>query len=153
MPLLALAFIAVPLIEVALFVRVGGTIGLWPTLGVILATAVAGAALVRAQGVAVVARLRAALDEFGDPVEPAAHGALILLAGALLLTPGFFTDAVGFALLAPPVRAAILARLKARILAARARAEPAGGAESAVVDAEDWESAREDDSGTPPARR
>ena len=153
MPLLALAFIAVPLIEVALFVRVGGTIGLWPTLGVILATAVAGAALVRAQGVAVVARLRAALDEFGDPVEPAAHGALILLAGALLLTPGFFTDAVGFALLAPPVRAAILARLKARILAARARAEPAGGAESAVVDAEDWEAAREDDSGTPPARR
>lgn len=153
MPLLALAFIVVPLIEVALFVRVGGTIGLWPTLGVILATAVAGAALVRAQGVAVVARLRAALDEFGDPVEPAAHGALILLAGALLLTPGFFTDAVGFALLAPPVRAAILARLKARMLSARARAEPAGGAESAVVDAEDWESAREDDSGTPPARR
>ena len=153
MPLLALAFIVVPLTEVALFVQVGGLIGLWPTLGVILATAVAGAMLVRAQGVAVVARLREALEEFGDPVEPAAHGALILLAGALLLTPGFFTDAVGFALLAPPVRAAIFARLKERILAARSRAESARRAESDIVDAEDWETERDEDSGTPPAQR
>ena len=153
MPLLALAFIVVPLTEVALFVQVGGLIGLWPTLGVILATAVAGAMLVRAQGVAVVARLREALEEFGDPVEPAAHGALILLAGALLLTPGFFTDAVGFALLAPPVRAAILARLKERILAARSRAESARRAESDIVDAEDWETERDEDSGTPPSQR
>lgn len=153
MPLLALAFIVVPLIEVALFVQVGGLIGLWPTLGVILATAAAGAALVRAQGVAVVARLRAALEGFGDPVEPAAHGVLILLAGALLLTPGFFTDAVGFALLAPPVRAVLLLRLKGRILAARARAESTRSAESEFVDAEDWEAQRDEDSGTPPARR
>lgn len=153
MPLLALAFIVVPLTEVALFVQVGGLIGLWPTLGVILATAVAGAMLVRAQGVAVVARLREALEEFGDPVEPAAHGALILLAGALLLTPGFFTDAVGFALLAPPVRAAILARLTERILAARSRAESTRRAESDIVDAEDWETERDEDSGTPPSQR
>ncbi|MEZ5777076.1 MAG: FxsA family protein [Paracoccaceae bacterium] len=115
---LLIAFIAVPMIEIALFIKVGGLIGLWPTLGIVIATAVVGSVLVRMQGALALAQLRGSLQELRDPTEPIAHGALILLAGALLLTPGFFTDAVGLSLLFPPVRAALL-----RYIASKVRVE------------------------------
>lgn len=99
-------FIAVPMIEIALFIQVGGWIGLWPTLLIVLVTAIIGTALVRNQGALAVTELRRSLNDLRDPTEPLAHGAMILVAGVLLLTPGFFTDAVGFALLLPPVRRA-----------------------------------------------
>ncbi|MGB3178290.1 MAG: FxsA family protein [Albidovulum sp.] len=111
---LLIAFIAVPMIEIGLFIQVGGAIGLWPTLGIVLATAVAGSWLVRMQGALAIAQLRGSLAELRDPTEPIAHGALILLAGALLLTPGFFTDSVGLLLLVPPIRAAVLRWLSSR---------------------------------------
>lgn len=114
MPLF-LAFLLVPLIEIALFIQVGGAIGLWPTLGIVVLTAVAGTYLVRGQGIAAMNNLRRSLSELDDPGEPLAHGAMILVAGALLLTPGFFTDAVGFALLVPAVRHAVLRYLKSRV--------------------------------------
>ncbi|MGY6633631.1 MAG: FxsA family protein [Alkalilacustris sp.] len=106
---LLVLFILVPLIEIALFIQVGGWLTLWPTLAVVVATAVIGTALVRQQGVSVLRQAQRALDELRDPLAPLAHGALILFAGALLLTPGFLTDAVGFALLIPGVRTALLA--------------------------------------------
>jgi UPF0716 protein FxsA len=112
---LLLAFLAVPLIEIALFIQVGGLIGLWPTLGIVVLTAIAGTFLVRSQGLSELDRLRASLSDLRDPTEPLAHGAMILFAGALLLTPGFFTDALGLALLAPPVRRAVLRYIRARI--------------------------------------
>jgi len=118
---LLIAFIAVPLIEIALFIEVGGAIGLWPTLAIVVLTAVIGTALLRRQGLAEMNRLRAALDGQGDPSAPLVHGAMILFAGALLLTPGFFTDAVGFALLLPPVRDFIFSRLRERIILHAAR--------------------------------
>jgi UPF0716 protein FxsA len=113
---LLLAFIAVPLIEIALFIQVGGVIGLWPTLAIVILTALAGTALLRRQGFQEMNRLRAALGGEGDPSEPLVHGAMILFAGALLLTPGFFTDAVGFALLLPPVRAWLFAQIRKRVV-------------------------------------
>ena len=94
---LFLAFLAVPLIEIALFVEVGGMIGLWPTLAIVVLTAVIGTWAVRSQGLLAIERLRGSFQHLDDPTEPLAHGAMILVAGALLLTPGFFTDAVGFA--------------------------------------------------------
>lgn len=108
-------FLAVPLIEIALFIQVGGLIGLWPTLGIVVLTAILGTWLVRSQGLAEINRLRSSFQDLRDPTEPLAHGAMILVSGALLLTPGFFTDAVGFALLMPPVRQAILRYLRKRI--------------------------------------
>lgn len=112
---LLLAFIAVPLIEIALFIQVGGVIGLWPTLAIVVITAILGAAMVRSQGAGAMAELRRSLNELDDPTEPLAHGAMILFSGALLLTPGFFTDAIGFALLLPPVRRAVFRYLRARV--------------------------------------
>ncbi len=112
---LFLVFLAVPLIEIALFIQVGGLIGLWPTLGIVILTAIVGTAMVRSQGLAELNRFRASLSDLRDPSESLAHGAMILLSGALLLTPGFFTDAVGLLLLLPPVRRALLAYLRTRV--------------------------------------
>ncbi|QQA42771.1 FxsA family protein [Pelagovum pacificum] len=109
------AFIAVPLIEIALFIQVGGLIGLWPTLGVVIVTAIVGTWLVRSQGAAELGRLRRSINDLNDPTEPLAHGAMILVSGALLLTPGFFTDTVGFLLLVPAVRQAALRWVKSRV--------------------------------------
>jgi UPF0716 protein FxsA len=112
---LFIAFLAVPLIEIALFIQVGGLIGLWPTLAVVILTAVLGTRLIRSQGRSAMNDLRGSFSKLEDPSEPLAHGAMILFSGALLLTPGFFTDAVGFALLTPPIRRAVFAYAKARI--------------------------------------
>jgi len=123
---LFLLFLAVPLIEIALFIQVGGAIGLWPTLGVVVLTAILGTWLVRNQGALAMGNLRKSFSELDDPTEPLAHGAMILLAGALLLTPGFFTDAVGFALLMPPVRRAAFNYLRQRVKVQRFEMGPNG---------------------------
>lgn len=116
---LFIAFLAVPLIEIALFIQVGGAIGLWPTLGIVILTALLGTVLVRTQGALAMTELRRSFNALEDPSEPLAHGAMILFSGALLLTPGFFTDAVGFALLFPPVRRGVFAYLRKRVHVAR----------------------------------
>ncbi|PHP28307.1 FxsA family protein [Limimaricola cinnabarinus] len=112
---LFIAFLAVPLIEIGLFIQVGGLIGLWPTLLIVVLTAIAGTALVRGQGLQAVARLKRSMSELSDPSRALADGAMILFAGALLLTPGFFTDACGFALLVPAVRGRVFKLLKDRV--------------------------------------
>jgi len=112
---LFLAFLAVPLIEIALFIEIGGAIGLGWTLAIVVLTAILGTWLVRNQGLMAMGQLRSSFSQLQDPTEPLANGAMILFAGALLLTPGFFTDAVGFALLMPPVRALIYRHLRARV--------------------------------------
>lgn len=111
------AFLAVPLIEIGLFIQIGGVLGLWPTLAIVVLTAIAGTWLVRAQGIMAINQLKNSFSRLDDPSEPLAHGAMILVAGALLLTPGFFTDALGFALLMPPIRNGLLGYLKTRVKA------------------------------------
>jgi len=111
MPLLLLLLIGVPIIEIALFIEIGGYIGLWPTLATILVTAVIGAALVRRQGLATLAKAQAEVDAGRPPVRELFDGVCILIAGALLLTPGFMTDAVGLALLIPGFRTVLGRRL------------------------------------------
>ena len=103
MPLFIL-FILVPVIEIALFIQVGGLIGLWPTIGLVLLSAFLGMTLIRSQGRRALSDLQQSFQTLGDPTRPLAHGAMILLAGALLLTPGFFTDTIGLLLLIPGVR-------------------------------------------------
>jgi len=104
---LFLLLIGVPLAELFLLIEAGGAIGVLPTIGLCVATAVAGAAILKAQGRDALDRLRADIEAERPPVEPAVHGALLLAAAPLLLTPGFMTDALGFLLLVPPVRVAI----------------------------------------------
>ena len=81
----------------------------------VIVTAIIGTYMVKAQGRLAMNNLRQSFNRLEDPGEPLAHGAMILLSGALLLTPGFFTDAVGFALLVPAVRVAMFKWLKSRV--------------------------------------
>lgn len=113
---LFLLFLLVPLIEIALFIQVGGVIGLFPTLAIVILTAVAGTILLRSQGSQVLAQIRGSMEDLRDPSEPLAHGAMVLFAGALLLTPGFFTDAVGLSLMIPGVRGRIFRFIRERIV-------------------------------------
>lgn len=108
-------FLAVPLIEISLFITVGGWLTLWPTLGLVLLTGVIGTALMRWQGLRVLAELRGDMGQLKNPLSPLAHGALIVIAGLLLVTPGFFTDAIGFALMVPAVRSLIIRFVGARV--------------------------------------
>lgn len=112
---LLVAFIAVPMIEIALFIQVGGFIGIWWTLLIVLMTAIAGSYLVRSQGLRELSNLQRSFSELQDPTEPLANAAMILFAGALLLTPGFFTDVVGLSLLVPSVRRAAFLWARSRI--------------------------------------
>lgn len=112
---LLIAFIAVPLIEITLFIQIGGAIGLGWTLAIVILTAVLGTWLVRTQGAMALGNLRSSFSDMRDPTEPLVHGAMILFAGALLLTPGFFTDAVGFSFLVPQIRQAAYNAIRARI--------------------------------------
>ena len=112
---LLIAFVAVPLIEITLFIQVGGAIGLGWTLAIVIFTAFLGTWLVRTQGAVALGQLRSSFSDMRDPTEPLVHGAMILFAGTLLLTPGFFTDAVGFSLLIPQVRQAAYKAIRARV--------------------------------------
>ena len=114
-------FVAIPLIEIALFIQVGGLIGLWPTLGIVLLTAVAGTALMRSQGARAWAEVQRSFAELRDPSRPLAHGVMILMAGILLLTPGFFTDTLGLLLLIPAVRDMVVHYLARHVRITRTR--------------------------------
>jgi UPF0716 protein FxsA len=113
--LLLILFIAVPLVEVALFIQIGGWIGLWPTLAAIVATAVVGSAVIRHQGLSVAHRARERLATGDVPMREGFDGLCLVVAGLLMITPGFFTDAIGGALLLPPVRALVYGRVRDRI--------------------------------------
>ena len=111
---LLLAFIIVPIIEIGLFIKVGDFIGLWPTLLIVIFTAIIGTSLVRSQGIKVLAKLQKTFFTMQNPTEPLAHGAMILFAGALLLTPGFFTDTLGILLLFPSFRTFLVRKIMVR---------------------------------------
>lgn len=110
-PVLMALFLLVPLLEIYLLIKIGGEIGAWPTVALVVATAVIGAALLRWQGISTLMRVRQSLDRGELPALAMLEGLLLLIAGALLLTPGFFTDTVGFLLLVPPLRRKLLLAL------------------------------------------
>lgn len=103
--LIFLAFIIVPIAEIAIFIGVGGAIGLWNTLALIALTAIAGTVLLRAQGLSTLRRARESFARHIFPMAELFDGLCLLIAGAMLLTPGFATDAAGLALFVPWIRA------------------------------------------------
>ena len=112
--LLAL-FIGLPIIELALLIEVHGRVGFAPTLLLVLLTGVAGAALVRRQGLAILLQIQREVSVGNIPAPQMLDGVMILVAGALLVTPGLITDSVGFMLLIPYIRTRIRSWLKRRL--------------------------------------
>ena len=111
---LVLAFIVVPIIELAVLIQVGEVVGLGPTLLLVVLVSMVGAWLVRREGARAWRRFREALQRARVPTTEVVDGALVLFAGALLLTPGFVTDVLGLLLLAPPTRAIASGALRHR---------------------------------------
>jgi UPF0716 protein FxsA len=102
---LALLFIGLPLIELAVLVRLGTWIGFWPTMAIVVGTGILGALLAQAQGLLVWVRIQRELVQGRMPASELVDGFLILVGGIVLLTPGLLTDLCGFLLLVPWTRA------------------------------------------------
>ena len=107
-------FLLIPLLEIYLLIQVGGLIGAWPTVFLVVFTAVLGATLLRHQGLMTLNRVQTALARGELPTMAMLEGVVLILSGALLLTPGFFTDALGFLALVPPLRQALIRALLTR---------------------------------------
>ncbi len=123
---LLIIFILVPLIEIGLFIEVGGRLGAAPTVAIVILTAIIGTGLLRRQGLMVLRRTQDSLNQGRMPMTEVFDGLCLLVAGALLLTPGFMTDAIGFLLFVPPLRRWLgTAALKRMIVR---RAPPGNGA-------------------------
>lgn len=112
MLLLLLLFTLLPLAELWLLVKLSGLFGFWTTLAIVLGTGVAGAALARWQGVQALLRVQEELRHGAMPTRSLADGALILVAGLLLITPGVMSDCLGIALLLPPVRSLVIMAIR-----------------------------------------
>lgn len=105
----------VPLVEIAFFVVIGNTIGLWPTLAGVLVTAVAGSLILRWQGLQLLNEIRSSMGQGRLPARALADAMMVAIAGVLLLTPGYFSDLIGILLLIPPVRTLIYRFLASRV--------------------------------------
>ena len=132
--LLGLFLIALPVLELALLIKTGQVVGLWPTLAMVVGAGVLGAVIMSRQGMSVARRTREAIAQGRPPVGPVLDGAFLLLAGALLITPGFLTDVMALALLIPPIRRKVgrwcvrrlveRAHVQIKVYEARSRGEP-----------------------------
>lgn len=112
MRLLFMLFIAMPILEMVILIQVGSVIGAWYTIALVLLTAIIGVNLLKRQGLSTLMRAQSKAQQGALPVSEIGEGLLLAVAGALLLTPGFVTDAIGFSLLTPGIRE-ILAKLVA----------------------------------------
>jgi len=109
------AFIVMPIVELAVLIRVHSHIGLANTIAVVIVTGFAGAIMARAQGFMVLMQIRKDMAEGRMPAPRLMDGVMILIAGVLLITPGLITDGAGFLLLMPPIRAAIRGWLRRKV--------------------------------------
>jgi UPF0716 protein FxsA len=144
-PLMFLLFLLVPLLEIYLFIRVGSLIGATPTILVVILTAVIGTMLLRHQGLSTWNRVNQALERGELPAFAMMEGVILLLGGALLLTPGFFTDVLGFLALIPPLRRRLIQAFLHRqqvIFETRQPPGSAGRRDDRTIEGEYW---REED--------
>jgi UPF0716 protein FxsA len=116
LPFLPVVLLAWPLAEIAGFVLVGKAIGLWGTLGLVLATGLIGALMIRGQGMTMLRRLSTEGREGRMPAADLVSGAMVVVAGILLMLPGFLTDIVGLALLVPFIRKLIWSAIGSRVV-------------------------------------
>ena len=144
--LLLLVFLVVPIVELYVIVQVAGGIGVLETLGLLILVSIVGAWLVKFQGVFIINRIQSQLTRGEMPADALIDGGLVLFAGALMLTPGFVTDAVGVVLLLPPTRAPFRALVKRRFTGRIATFTSAGStsgmwtSDDTIVDVEGHES-------------
>ena len=129
--LLFALFLGFPLLEIAVLIKVGQWIGFWPTLGLLILAATAGMLVIRHQGVSLIGRLFDTMNRGGLIVVSMVDSYATILAGFLLIVPGFITDAMGLALLVPPVRRLLLSAMLPGFAQARRRTHASAPPEAA----------------------
>ena len=122
-----LILLLVPILEIWLFLEVGGLIGTWPTLGIILLTAIIGSMMLREQWMKAILGMDRRIASGEAPGLVLAEGVMVLVAAVFLMTPGFFTDTVGFSLLLPPVRRWAMGLMKGTVVHTMMSARLGGG--------------------------
>ena len=139
--LFILLFIFTPLIEIYLLIQIGSEIGALPTIGLCLFTAGLGVTLLRIQGFITLTKIRQSMDQGVLPASTMLEGLMLLIAGALLLTPGFFTDTIGFICLVPSIRSKIANSVLKRAIVIRhnQRNQARGQGERITLEGEFWE--------------
>jgi UPF0716 protein FxsA len=145
--------LGIPIIEIALFIKVGGAIGLFPTLAIVVLTALVGSAMIRAQGLRTWMQARASMDRGEMPVRELFDGLCIFAAGIMLVTPGFFTDAMGFLLLLPPIRHILAERLVRSMVVVQGGRMDAQAPDRTVIIETEFHEVSEDDRENGPERR
>ena len=134
-PILAVLFLVVPIIEIYLLIQVGQVIGAGWTIFLVVLTAVVGVALLRVQGLSTLHRAQQKMRHNELPAREILEGMGLLVAGALLLTPGFFTDTIGFLLLFPPTRLLLVNAIVSRmVVSTSVRVDPQRPRDSDVID-------------------
>jgi UPF0716 protein FxsA len=121
MKILFLLFIIMPIVEMTVLIKVGSVIGAPSTIGLVLLTAIIGASLLKRQGLSTLMRANQKMNAGELPAKEVAEGFLLAVGGALLLTPGFVTDAIGFSLLMPGIRGLMIEQLMKKMMVAGAR--------------------------------
>lgn len=155
--LIPFLLLVIPMAEIAAFVIIGGQIGVAATLAMIVVTAIIGSVLLRVQGFGILNRIQAEMGANRVPARELVHGLMIMIAGVLLLTPGFITDTLGFLLFVPPLRDAAWSFLKSRIHVVNVAGQGASGngfqprrdGDSTVIDLDSDEFQRDPDPDSP----
>lgn len=155
--LIPFMLLIIPVAEIAGFIIIGDIIGLWPTLGMILVTAIGGSILLRIQGFGILNRIQSEIRNNKVPARDLVHGVMIMIAGVLLLTPGFITDTLGFLLFVPALRDGAWKLIKSRVNVTTMggggadfnRSQNAGANEDGTIDLDEDDYAREPDPDSP----
>lgn len=147
--LFLLALLALPFAEIAVFILVGGEIGVFATLALIILSAILGLIIIRRQGLEHVRRLQTSIKAGEPPLLDLLHTVMLVIAGFLLLLPGFLTDAVGLMLLLPPLRSG----LGKWLLGVLSRPGRSGAHHTIIIEGEAWESEPQDQADDAAQRR
>lgn len=138
--LLFILFLIVPLIEITILIEIGQIFGVGYTIALVVGTALLGAALLRHQGISTLARVQMSMNQGKLPATELVEGLMLLIAGALLLTPGLFTDAFGFLVLIPVLRQRIAQHLVMNVIQSHIKTNTNQTSSGNIIDAEHWES-------------
>ncbi len=134
-PVIATIFVAVPIVEIYLLIQVGQVIGAGWTILLVILTAVIGVWLLRIQGLSTLMRAQKKMQSGELPAYEMLEGMGLVVAGALLLTPGFFTDTIGFLLLLPPIRIWLVGRIASRMVVSPTMGpQPGRSSQNNVID-------------------
>ena len=138
--LFLILFITIPLVEIAILIKIGSIIGAGYTIALVIGTAFLGVSLLRIQGISTLAKVQANISRGQLPATELIEGLILLISGALLLTPGFFTDTIGFLMLVPTLRQRLAETFFVNFMKNRINIRQKQTRNGNIIDGEHWDS-------------